>query len=92
MSDGIGENVDLAAEQTGSWRLASYLASFLDIPRSKGERGLLGVAFNPDFVTTSGISLRGPERHHENSPAFQCREHGPKDGSPEGTAETPMPV
>ena len=76
----------------GSWRLASYLASYLDIPRPKGERGLLGVAFDPDFVTISGISLRVPEGHPENSPAFQRREHDPKDWSPEGTAETPKPV
>jgi len=32
----------------GDWRRLSIF------PRSKGERGLLGVAFDPDFVTTSG--------------------------------------
>src|SRR5258706_15890397 len=73
----------------GDWR---RISSYLDIPRSKGERGLLGLAFNPDFVTTGGISLRVPEGHPEKSPAFQRREHDSKDWSPEGTAETPIPV
>src|SRR6266536_6683351 len=54
---------------TTRWIVAIGVVSRESAP--EGEGGLLAVALNPDFVTTSGISLRVPEGHPENSPAFR---------------------
>jgi glucose/arabinose dehydrogenase len=64
------------AEQRGTLRVlkaGGTLATFLDISRrvdSKGERGLLGVAFDPGFSNNHYVYLYYTQRATDTTPAF----------------------